>query len=46
MAVDLRRGVMTGTVEIAAGAVAVEGAGRTQAKLFYPAYLTGVSVGD
>ena len=43
-AVDLRRGVMTGTVTVETGAVAIEAVGRTRAALFYPAYLTDVSV--
>ena len=43
-AVDLRRGVMTGTVTVETGAVAIEAVGRTRAALFYPAHLTDVSV--
>ena len=46
VAVDLRRGTVAGTVEIKPGAVAVEGVGRDRAKLFYPAYLADVGVGD
>ena len=46
VAVDLRRGTVADTVAIEPGAVTIEGVGRDRAKLFYPAYLADVGVGD
>ena len=46
VAVDLRRGAVSATVEAEPGALDIEGVGRTRAKLFYPAYLADVGVTD
>lgn len=46
VAVDLQKGVVAGTAEATPGAVAITGTGRREAKLFYPAYMTAVTVKD